>query len=102
MRSNSKLFKNKGPTAESNNSDEEDSGELKMTTADTRETPTAYKEKTPGAASSTSLVDATVQTVAQQPAKNNATTSVEQIEDIQHNRQTASETAEKRRPQTPA
>ncbi len=34
---------NKGPTAESNNRDEEDSGELKMTIADTRETPTAHR-----------------------------------------------------------
>jgi hypothetical protein len=37
-------YSNKGPTADSNNSDEEDSsGELKMTIADTRKTPTAQR-----------------------------------------------------------
>ena len=40
-------YSNKGPTAESNSSDEEDSGELEMTIADTRETPTAQREPTP-------------------------------------------------------
>ena len=52
-------YSNKGPTAESNNSDEEDSGELRMMIADTRETPTAHRETTPAAASSTNLTDAT-------------------------------------------
>jgi hypothetical protein len=63
-----------------------------MTIAVTRKTHTAHKETTPGAASSTSLTDATVQTAAQQPANKNAATSVEQVENIQHNCQTASET----------
>ena len=70
-------YSNKSPTAESNNSDEEkDSDELKMTIADKPETPTTHREPTTGAASSTSLTDATVQIAAQQPADINAATFV--------------------------
>jgi hypothetical protein len=87
-------YSNKGPTAESNNSDEEDSDELRMTIADTHETPTAHRETTPGAASSTSFTNATVQTEALSPANNNTATSVEQMENSQHNCQTSPETAE--------
>ena len=84
-------YSNKSPTAESYNSDEKDSGEFKMTIADTRETPTAHRETTPGA-SSPRLIDATVQTAAQPNANNNAATSVEQVENTsitakQHQRQ---------------
>ena len=53
-------YSNKSPTAESYNSDEKDSGEFKMPIADTRETPTAHRETTPGAAGSRSSTDATV------------------------------------------
>ncbi len=70
-------YSNKGHTAENNNINEDDSGELKMTIADTLETPTSHRETTPGAASSTNLTDATVRTAAQPPANNNAATSME-------------------------
>ncbi len=64
-------YLNKGPTAESNNSNEGDSGELKMTIADTHETTTAHRETTPGAESSTSSSAATCkQTTTQRPPWN--------------------------------
>ena len=40
-------YSNKGPTAESNSSDEEDSGELEMTIADTRDKPPLRKGSQP-------------------------------------------------------
>ncbi len=92
---------NKGPTAKSNSSDEEDSGELKMTNADTRETPTAHRGPTPEVASSTSLTDATVQTAAQPTANNNAATSVEQEENTEHTT-VKQHQRQPRQPQTPA
>ena len=63
-----------------------------MTIADTREAPTAQREPTPGAASSSNLTDATVHNTAP-PANNNAAITVEQVEHTQHNCQTAPEAA---------